>query len=92
MAYVTLDLTSRRAVLRGAAHLALGALVVGSLSAATSATAAGAKSSQKSVEYQTHPKGGHGCNTCKDFQPPTNCKTVEGPVQASGWCNKYTHS
>ena len=92
MAYVTLDLTSRRRVLRGAAHLALGALVLGGLGAATSASAAAAKSPQKSVDYQTHPKAGHGCNTCKDFQPLTNCKSVEGPVQASGWCNKYTHS
>lgn len=91
MAYVTLDLrTSRRRVLSSAAHLALGALVLGGIAA--SATSAAAKSPQKSVDYQTHPKAGHGCNTCKDFQPPTNCKSVEGPVQASGWCNKYVHS
>ncbi len=92
MAYVTLDLmASRRRVLTGAATLSLAALVLGGGSSAAAAAAA-AKSSQKSVDYQTHPKGGHGCNSCKDFIPQTNCKTVEGPIQASGWCNKYAHS
>lgn len=90
MAYVTLDLmASRRRILSGAATLALGALVLGGVAGTA---AASTKSSQKSVDYQTHAKGGHSCNTCKDFVPQTNCKTVEGPVQASGWCNKYTHS
>jgi hypothetical protein len=89
MTYVTLDLmTSRRRVLTGAATLSLAALVLGGGSAA----AATAKSSQKSVDYQPHPKGGHGCNSCKDFIPQTSCKTVESPIQASGWCNKYAHS
>jgi anaerobic selenocysteine-containing dehydrogenase len=89
MTYITLDLmASRRRVLTGAATLSLAALVLGGGSAA----AAAAKSSQKSVDYQTHPKGGHGCNTCKDFVPQTSCKTVESPIQASGWCNKYAHS
>lgn len=91
MAYVTLDLmASRRRVLTGAATLSLAALVLGRGSSAAAATAA--KSSQKSVDYQTHPKGGHACNSCKDFIPQTNCKSVEGPIQASGWCNKYAKS
>ena len=89
MTFVTLDLMSRRRVLTGAARLAVGTLVLG---AAGTAMAGAAKSSQKSVEYQTHPKAGHSCNTCKDFQPPAACKTVDGLVQASGWCDKYTHS
>ncbi|HEY8004601.1 MAG TPA: hypothetical protein VIE16_10265 [Phenylobacterium sp.] len=91
MAYVTIDLyATRRRVLRGAANLALAALALDGFAGA--AAAAAAKSSQKSVDYQTHPKGGHSCNSCKDFIPQTSCKTVEGPVQASGWCNKYAHS
>jgi hypothetical protein len=88
MGFVTLDLMSRRRVLAGAARLAIGTMVLGAAGTAM----AGAKSSQKSVEYQTHPKAGKSCNTCKDFQPPAACKTVEGMVQASGWCDKYTHS
>jgi hypothetical protein len=86
MSYVTLDLASRRRVLAGAAGLALIVLTAGV------AQAAPAKSSQKAVEYQTHPKAGHACNTCKDFKPPGSCKSVEGDIEASGWCNKYTHS
>jgi hypothetical protein len=76
--------------LTGAATLTLAALLLGGV--AGSAAAAIAKSSQKSVDYQGHPKGGHGCNGCKDFQPQTNCKTVESPIQGSGWCNKFAHS
>jgi disulfide bond formation protein DsbB len=79
-----LRMASRRRVL----GLAAGALAFGGVGGAARA-AVQAKSSQKSVDYQTHPKGGHGCNTCKVFVPPTACKTVESPVQASGWCNKY---
>lgn len=78
---------SRRRVL----GLAAGALAFGALGPAALA-AVQAKSSQKAVEYQTHPKGGHGCNSCKVFQPPAACKTVEGPVQASGWCDKYART
>ncbi len=90
MTHVAIDqLATRRRVLTGAAKVALAALVLGAAGAAAGATA---KSSQKSVDYQTHPKGGHGCNSCKDFVPQSNCKTVEGPIQASGWCNKYAHS
>ncbi|HEX2817800.1 MAG TPA: hypothetical protein VHN39_15515 [Phenylobacterium sp.] len=78
---------SRRRIL----GLAAGALAFSGVSAAALA-AVQAKSSQKAVEYQTHPKGGHGCNSCKVFQPPTACKTVESPVQASGWCDKYARN
>ena len=88
MTFITPDL-SRRRVLTGAATLAMGTMVLG---AASAAMAGPAKSSQASVEYQTHPKAGHACNTCRDFQPPQSCKSVEGTIQASGWCDKYTHS
>jgi hypothetical protein len=90
MSSVTVDLMpSRRRVLGSAAMAAIGAMV---LLAAGAASAAAPKSAQKSVEYQGHPKAGHSCNTCKNFQPPQNCKVVEGPVEPSGWCDKYTHS
>jgi len=89
MNFVTLDLTpSRRRVLAGAVTLAAGVAALG----AGGAMADPAKSSQKAVEYQSHPKAGHSCNTCKDFKPPQACKTVEGPIEASGWCDKYKHS
>jgi hypothetical protein len=68
-----------------AGTLALGVVGGGLAKAATKA----AKASQKSVDYQDHPKAGKSCNSCNVFQPPTGCKTVEGPVQASGWCSQY---
>ena len=86
MSYVTLDLASRRRVLTGVAGLTLLALTAGG------ARAGSAKSSQKAVEYQDHAKGGHSCNTCRDFQGPHACKSVEGYIEPAGWCNKYTHS
>ncbi len=88
MTFVTLDLMSRRRVLAGAARLAAAATVLG---VAGAAMADQPKSSQKAVEYQDHAKGGHSCNTCRDFEGPHSCKTVEGYIQSSGWCNKYTH-
>ena len=85
MSPVIVDLmASRRRMLSGAAMAAIGAMAL--------PAAAAAKSSQRSVEYQGHPKAGHSCNTCKNFQPPQSCKVVEGTVEPSGWCDKYTHS
>ncbi len=78
-------MASRRAVL----SLTASALALGGVSAAGLATAAAAKSSQKSVSYQDHPKGGKGCNSCDAFLPPSSCKTVEGPIEPSGWCSLY---
>jgi hypothetical protein len=75
---------SRRGVLRDVAALAMGAFV-----AAGAAAANAPKATQKSVSYQNHPKAGKGCNTCNAFQPPSKCKTVESPVEAGGWCDKY---
>lgn len=93
MAYVTLDLNaSRRRMLKSTAGLAIGTLFLGTLGVAGSVSAAAAKMPQKAVDYQDHAKAGHSCNSCKDFQGPQSCRTVEGPIQPSGWCNKYTHS
>lgn len=78
--------SSRRTVL----GLAAGALVVAGMGSAGLAAAADApKKSQKAVDYQGHAKGGKSCNTCKAFQPPSKCKTVEGFVEPAGWCNLY---
>jgi hypothetical protein len=81
-------MASRRRVLQ----LTAGVFALSGMGVARLATAAAAKSTQKSVDYQNHPKGGHGCNSCKAFQPPSKCKTVEGPVEAGGWCSQYVHS
>jgi len=79
----------RTASRRGVLGFAAGAVTLGSMGAAGLAAAAAAKVSQKSVDYQHHPKAGKGCNTCNAFQPPSKCKTVEGIVEPGGWCNEY---
>jgi hypothetical protein len=75
---------SRRNVLRGVA----GAAVV----AATGerAFAAKPKRAQADVAYQDHPHGDERCENCEPFLPPNQCKTVEGPVTAKGWCKIYS--
>jgi hypothetical protein len=82
----------RTASRRGVLGLAAGALALGGVSAAGLAAATAAKATHKSVDYQSHPKGGKGCNTCNVFQPPSKCKTVESPVEAGGWCSQYKKS
>ena len=47
------------------------------------------KATQKAVSYQDHPKGGKSCNQCNAFQGPNKCKTVEGYIEARGWCDKF---
>jgi hypothetical protein len=76
---------SRRRLVSGAALLASGGIFL----AATSVSAAQAKLTQKAVNYQPIPKGGTRCNNCNQWLPPTDCKTVQGPVSATGWCTLY---
>ncbi|HEV2530339.1 hypothetical protein [Phenylobacterium sp.] len=67
--------------------LAVGAVAVAAM--AERSIAAAAKKPQKAVDYQDHAKGGKSCNSCKAFQPPSKCKTVDGYVEPAGWCNLY---
>ena len=78
-------MASRRHVI-GLAFFAVAATAAGT---ANLAAAAAPKKSQKTVDYQGHAKGGKSCNSCKAFQPPSKCKTVEGYVEPAGWCNLY---
>lgn len=75
-------MASRRRVL----GLTAGVLALGG---AGLAAAAAAKATQKAVSYQDHPKGGKSCSHCDAFQGPNHCKTVEGYIEASGWCDKF---
>lgn len=58
-------------------------LVGGSSSAAT------AKMSKQTVNYQPSPKGQARCGTCSFFQAPSACSYVEGPINPSGWCTLF---
>lgn len=62
---------------------AIGASLLGAPAEAAS------KVSQKSVSYQTTPKGNQRCDNCVFWQPPASCKLVQDPIDASGWCTLY---
>jgi hypothetical protein len=74
---------SRRSLLRGVA-------AAGSATAlAVSVEAAMAKTAQSAVAYQTSPNGDRSCAICTNFQPPSDCKLVEGPISPGGWCKLW---
>jgi hypothetical protein len=76
---------SRRRVLKVAAGAVTGvAAMIGA-----SMPAQAAKAPQKAVKYQSTPKGELRCDNCALFEPPSSCKTVEGPVAPEGWCLGY---
>ena len=74
---------SRRRVLTIAAGAA-GASIAG-----VSVAPAQAKTPQKTVKYQDTPKGDQRCENCKQFEPPSACKVVDGTISPQGWCLVY---
>lgn len=77
---------SRRRFLQAAA--VGGAAAVASTLVGAPAAAAN-KVPQKSVSYQTTPKGAQRCDTCTFWQTPAACKLVDGEIAAAGWCTLY---
>ena len=47
------------------------------------------KMTKESAQYKDEPEGIAMCMTCTLYLPPTDCKVVEGPVSAAGWCNAF---
>jgi hypothetical protein len=41
------------------------------------------------AKYQDKPKGQQRCEICLNFQPPSTCKIVQGPVTRHGWCQLF---
>jgi len=41
---------------------------------------------QKSVQYQSTPKGDRQCSGCSLFVAPNACKNVAGDISPDGWC------
>ena len=72
---------SRRTVLIGAAA-AMPAL-------ALSVGQAEAKIAQAAVHYQATPKDGKQCDGCNFFVAPNSCKTVDGEISPTGWCQLW---
>lgn len=77
---------SRRCFLQAAA--VGGSAAIASTFIATPAAAA-SKVPQKSVSYQSTPKGAQRCDNCSFWQPPSSCKLVDGKIDAAGWCSLY---
>jgi capsular polysaccharide biosynthesis protein len=79
---------SRRRLLRNAALIAGGGAVLQAY-LATAANADPVKQTHTAANYQSEPKGSARCNTCSQWIAPTDCKTVQSPVSATGWCSLY---
>jgi hypothetical protein len=80
---------SRRSILRNLATGASGAAVLATGVAGSRMAEAQTKATQKAVGYQDTPKGAQRCDNCRQFEPPSSCKTVEGTVAPAGWCKVY---
>jgi hypothetical protein len=76
---------SRRVLLGGTAS-ALSAAVC---CAIPRDSAAQEKVSKTDARYQTQPKGQQRCEICLNFQPPSQCRFVEGRISPEGWCRFF---
>ncbi len=76
---------SRRALLRAVASAAAG---VTAITASRRGTAQ-QKVSKAEAKYQDQPKGQQRCEICVNFQPPDQCRFVEGPISRTGWCQFF---
>lgn len=47
------------------------------------------KMTKEQAGYQD-PAGDQLCAACTSFQPPTDCKIVQGPISEKGTCNYFT--
>jgi hypothetical protein len=47
------------------------------------------KIKQADAKYQKEPKGQQRCEICLQFQPPSSCKIVQGPIAPQGWCQFF---
>ena len=75
---------SRRRLLNNAHCVAATAALLG-----TTMSAQAAKLPQKAAGYMNTPNGTAHCSLCAQFQAPSSCKSVEGPISAQGWCSLY---
>ncbi len=45
------------------------------------------KLTKNDVDYRGWPKGRDRCENCRVWSPPDSCKSVEGKISPTGWCN-----
>ena len=81
--------------MRDAGRLTRRALVAGSAAAAAAAAcgpalkAAQPKVTKAAAKYQDHPNGQQRCAICLNFEPPDQCRLVQGPIAKEGWCQFF---
>jgi anaerobic selenocysteine-containing dehydrogenase len=56
---------------------------------AASVKVAQSKIAKAMLMYQDTPKDGNHCGICAQFEPPDQCKIVEGPINPNGWCAAF---
>lgn len=74
---------SRRTLLVGVAAVGSVPFIVAGVGPAM------AKTSQSAAGYQTSLNGDRTCSGCANFEAPTNCKVVDGPVSPGGSCKLW---
>jgi hypothetical protein len=47
------------------------------------------KMTRQQAQYQDAPNGIYSCAVCTLFEPPKDCKVVEGEVSKDGWCKAF---
>ena len=73
---------SRRALVQGAA-------LAGAALTPWRQAAAQQKISKQAAKYQDQPKGQQRCEICINFQPPNQCRMVQGEIAKNGWCQLF---
>jgi len=47
------------------------------------------KMTRQQAQYQDTPNGICSCAVCTLFEPPKDCKIVEGEISKDGWCKAF---
>jgi hypothetical protein len=82
---------SRRTLIEGAVA------VVGALAGGWARTAVAVdqdvaekdKINQAEAQYQQRPKGQQRCEICLQYEAPSKCRIVQGPINPKGWCQFF---
>jgi hypothetical protein len=87
---MTAILSRYRAPLPRRALLArIGIIAAAALSLPPRRVAAQQKVSKAEAKYQDQPKGQQRCEICVNFQPPDQCRFVDGKIDKQGWCQFF---
>jgi hypothetical protein len=66
-----------------------GAVLAGAALTPWRQPAAQQKILKQAAKYQDQPKGQQRCEICVNFQPPNQCRMVQGRIAKNGWCQLF---